>query len=113
MSIATSDGADLGACTRALAREAHANHDVPKELAERAARATRKNLAASVQGPLGRAERARVAAYFWAVVRRHAVRRRAARAYTRATVIESIAQDLRAAGWDHIAIEREIERSYS
>ena len=113
MSVSAFDATDLDTCTRALAREAETDHLVPKELAERAARLTRINLADSMQRPLSHADRARAAAYFWAVVRRHAVRRRAARAYARATVVQSIAQDLREAGWDHAAISREIERSYS
>lgn len=104
---------DLAVCVRELAREAHESHGVPRDVAESAARATRSNLAELAGASLSRAERARAAAYFWSVVRRRAIRRGGARAYSRALVRASIERDLREAGWDAHSIGRELERSVS
>jgi hypothetical protein len=111
MSISIASQTDLATCTRTLAQVAQTQHSVPRDVAEQAACAARKNLAGSVGHPLAESDRARVAAYFWTVVRRRSVRRTSARSFARATVREAIAQDLREAGWDQAAIMCELERA--
>lgn len=105
-------GTGLAACVSALARDAQARHSVPRDVAELAARVTRTRLAELAGSPLGRTERARAAGYFWAVVRRRALRCARAGAYTSAIVRASLEEDLRQAGWDAPAIRRELERSF-
>ena len=94
----------------ALAEEACSAHEVPPSLAREATRVTVSNLAPLAQGPLSGNECARVRAYFWSVVRRRALRTANASRFTARAVRESIAEDLRHAGFGDERIARELER---
>jgi len=93
-----------------LAEEACSVHELPPLLAEEAKRVTMSNLAALEADPLSDGEHARVRAYYWSVVRRRALRMATASRFTARAVRESIAEDLRGAGFEEERISRELER---
>jgi hypothetical protein len=86
--------------------------DIPRAVAENAARATRSALRLA-PGPITAQSRRRVEAYFAAVVRRRVVvrRRESPRAAAR-FVVASIVEDLRSAGRDGADIWEELKRGW-
>ena len=92
-----------------LASEALLREDVPRGVADVARRAAGARFAHLASSVLDRQSEQRVAAYFWGVVRRRAVRH--APGYAQRIVRASLAADLRQAGWDADSIQCELERS--
>jgi hypothetical protein len=86
--------------------------DATPEVAEEARKATARMLGRSMRGPLRPPEARRAEAYFWAVVRRHAVRRgQPARGAAR-FVVAAVVEDLRASGRDGEAIWDQLQRGW-
>ena len=91
-----------------LADEATRERKVSKEVADAARRAAGVRFAHLGGERLDTTVRRRVAAYFWAVIRRRAVRK--APEYARDLVRASLTADLVEAGWERGSIHAELER---
>ena len=91
-----------------LAEEARLERKVSEEVADVARRATGARFAHLGGERLDASVRRRVASYFWAVIRRHAVRK--APEYARDLVRASFTADLLEAGWERGSIHAELER---
>ncbi|MDP2232421.1 MAG: hypothetical protein Q8K89_02205, partial [Actinomycetota bacterium] len=87
---------DLASLTHVLAQEAREAHGVSGELAERARRITNRNFHSTGRSMSAR-DRFRARAYYWAVVRRHAVRDSGTATYRSRLILDSVEADLRAA----------------
>ncbi len=94
---------------RSLAREATLKRGVPAEVADVATRVALSRFGELSNAQLDIATRRRVAAYFWGVVRRRAIR--SAPGYAARVVRAALAADLAEAGWDAAAIYAELERA--
>ena len=93
-----------------LATDAQRYHDVPPTLADEAGRITASALAPLDRDQLSERDCARVHAYFWAVVRRRALRMPSASRFTARIVRASIAEDLRRDGFGDERIAMELDR---
>ena len=87
-------------------------HDVPREVAEEAGRATLRGVR-TPSGPATPQTCRRLAAYFSAVVRRRVVRRRAEPRAAARFVVASVIEDLRASGREGADIWDELQRGWA
>jgi hypothetical protein len=92
-----------------LGREAESSRGVPADTVAAAKRAVAARFGELEASRLDPATRRRVAAYFWGVIRRRALRH--APSYARRIVQATLTADLAAAGWDAPSIRVELERS--
>ena len=94
---------------RSLTRQATLNRGVPAEVADVAKRAAISRFGELGQARLDTATRRRIAAYFWGVVRRRAIR--TSPTYATRMVRAALVADLAEAGWTAAAIRAELERA--
>jgi hypothetical protein len=96
----------------ALAHRACREEGIPSAIAVEAAAATLRRMAGAVD-PFTASGRGRVAAYFWAVVRRRALSGRAGTARYRARCLAAtLAAELVGAGHDPGRVRDEVTRAY-
>jgi hypothetical protein len=93
---------------QALGREAEVSRGVPRETVSAAKRAVAVRFADLTAAHLDGVARQRIAAYFWGVIRRRALRQ--APSYARRIVRATLAADLADAGWDSSSIDVELAR---
>ncbi|HEY5541239.1 MAG TPA: hypothetical protein VIL41_07290 [Coriobacteriia bacterium] len=87
-------------------------HDVSRQIAEEARRATERGVRVP-EGPVSQQTQRRAEAYFSAVVRRRVVRSHASPRAAARFVVASVVEDLRTAGRSGADIWQELERGWS
>jgi len=95
-----------------LSASAIGSHGVPESLARRAVAATKRRLDPLMTIVLNAAQRRRVRAYFWGVIRGEAISSRgeALRSMRSRYLIATVVSDLKAAGRDSSEIMHEVEQ---